>query len=203
MGPQRLVPQERDWSFATTSFLLFTVSLVAFRRALKVNLGSAAGFLLQACAGALGAIHSCSGEAAPLLARSQREAGWLAAVLGLPLVSFGFHWTNRDLLAANSVVAGGILAAACSDPLASGGQGPAVRAAVAAALLSVLTVSLFTANAWGVAGSLVTLLSVTATELWPAGPSCLRGPCVHSLLLTAGIVALQRALSAQHTAEPA
>ncbi|XP_059827581.1 transmembrane protein 276-like [Hypanus sabinus] len=193
-----LLPQETDWALATTNVLLFIVSVVAFQHARKVNVGSAAAFLLQACAAALGAVCHCSGDLAPLLRRSQREAAWASAVLGPAVFAFAFHWSNRDRLAANSVLTGALLAAACSDPLAGGGQCPAVRAAMAAALLSVLTVSLFTVNGWGVAGSLLGLL---AGELPPAGLLGLRSPCGQNLLLVASTVALQRALGAQDSAE--
>ncbi|XP_072108193.1 transmembrane protein 276-like [Mobula birostris] len=198
MGPQRLVPQEKDWALAATNVLLFIVSLVAFQRAGKVNLGSAAAFLLQVCAAFLGAVCCCTGDVASVLCQSQREVAWASTVLGPALFAFAFHWTHRDRLAANLVLTGALLAAACSDPLARGSQSPAVRAAVAAALLSVLTGSLFTVNSWGVAGSVLGLLS---GELPPAGPLCLGSPCVQNLLLAASTVALQWALGAQDSAE--
>ncbi|XP_067872099.1 transmembrane protein 276-like [Heterodontus francisci] len=194
MGSLKLVPKEREWSVVITSFLLCAVSLMAADRARKVNLGSAAGFLMQACAGALGIIHSYSEDPPLLLSASLMEVSWVAMVIGLPLVSFGFHWLSDDRLAANSVVSGGILAAACSGTLAEEGRETAIRLAITAPLLSILTVCLFTTNLCGVAGSLAICLVGVVMELQLDELPGLKKVDVQNLLLASGIVALQRAL---------
>uniref|UniRef100_UPI00398F7851 transmembrane protein 276-like n=1 Tax=Pristiophorus japonicus TaxID=55135 RepID=UPI00398F7851 len=200
MGVLKLVPKEREWSVAITSFLLCAVSLLAAHRARKVNLGSAMGFLMQACVGALGTVHSCTAAPARLLTSGQREARWLATVVGLPLISFGFHWLNEDRLAANSVLTGGILAAACCGHLAEESRATAARAALAAPLLSVLAACIFTANLCGVAGCMAVCLAGEATELLPGGLPGLKLADVQNLLLSSGVLALQRALDTQHRA---
>ncbi|XP_072364055.1 transmembrane protein 276-like [Scyliorhinus torazame] len=201
MGCVKLVSKEREWSLVMTSLLLCATALTATHRTRKINLGSAAGFLMQACAGAVSVVHSYSEEPPALLSASLREVNWVSMVIGLPLFSFGFHWLNDDWLAANSAVAGGILAAACSGNLAEEGREVAVRLAVAAPILSVLTVCLFTANLYGIVGSLAVCLVGVVSELEPGGLLGLKKMDVQNVLLTSGVVALQRALGTQYGAE--
>ncbi|XP_067855755.1 transmembrane protein 276-like [Heptranchias perlo] len=196
MERPKMAPKEREVSVAVSNFLLCAVALMAAYRARKVNLGSAAGFLMQACAGFLGSIYSCSQAPSALLTQCQREMHRVATVIGLPLLSFGFHWLNGDRLAANSAVTGGIVAAACSDYLGEESRELAVRTAIAAPLLSVLAVCIFTANLCGVAVS----LSGVVREIGPGRLLGLKKADLLNFLLTSGIVALQRALDTQHRA---
>ncbi|XP_078086132.1 transmembrane protein 276-like [Mustelus asterias] len=200
MGRVKLVSKEREWSVLFTSFLLCAVALIATHRARKVNLGSAAGFLMQACAGAVSVIHSYSQEPPALLSTSLRELSWVSMVIGLPLVSFGFHWLNDDWLAANSALTGGILAAACWGNLAEAGREAAVRLAIAAPTLSVLTVCLFTVNLYGIVGCLAICLVAVVSEFQPHGLLGLKAVDVQNLLLTSGVAALQQALDTQQGA---
>ncbi|XP_078281884.1 transmembrane protein 276-like [Rhinoraja longicauda] len=186
MGSQRPVGREREWSFAAASFLLFTVSLLAFRRTRKVNMGLAAGFLLQGFAGALGAILGLGlgGSSRGWGAGWHRQTRWACSVLGLPLLSFGYHWSSGERAAANALLSGGVVAAALSGP-----AGPAASAVAAAAPLSMLATALLTADGWACAGSLALLLA-----------AALRPPYAHTLLTAAGVAALQRALDARRQA---
>lgn len=185
MGSQRPVGTERNWSLASASFLLFAVSLLAFRRTRKVNMGLSAGFLLQGFAGALGAVLGLG------LAGSrgwgsgwQRQTRWVCSVLGLPLLAFGYHWSSGERAAANVLLSAGVLAAALS-----GLAGPAASAVAVAAPLSMLAAALLTADGWACAGSLALLLTATLHPTY----AC-------TLLTAAGVAALQQALGARRQA---
>ncbi|XP_078390500.1 transmembrane protein 276-like [Cetorhinus maximus] len=200
-GCMKLVCKEREWSMVITNLLLCAAALMATQRARKVNLGSAAGFLMQACTGAMGVIHSYSKEPPPLLTISLQEVSWVSMVIGLPLVSFGFHWLSDDCVAANSAVACGILAAACCGNMAEEGRETAVILSIAAPILSVLTVCLFTVNLYGIVGSLAVCLVGVVAELQLDGPLGLKKMDIQNVLLTSGLMALQQALDTQQRAQ--
>ncbi|XP_043546904.1 uncharacterized protein LOC122550208 [Chiloscyllium plagiosum] len=197
MASGKLVPKEREWAVVITSFLLCTTALMATCRAHKVNLGCATGFLMQASAAALSAIHSYTEEPSVLLTVSLRDVSWLSMVIGLPLVSFGFHWLNGDHLAANSAAAVGILIAGCCGGLAEEGRETAVSLAIAAPVLSVLTICLVTTNLYGILGSLAVGLAGMAKEFRLGEQLGLKEVVVRNVLLTCGVVALHRALDTQ------
>ncbi|XP_048417375.1 transmembrane protein 276-like [Stegostoma tigrinum] len=194
MASVKLVPKERDWTVVITSCLLCTTALMATCRAHKVNLGCATGFLMQASAGALSAIHSYTEEPHILLTASLQDVSWLSMVIGLPLVSFGFHWLNGDHLAANSVAAVGILIAGSCGGLATEGRENAVSLAIAPPLLSILTVCLVTTNLYGILGSLAIGLVAVAGEFRLDELLGLKEVIVQNVLLTCGVAALLRAL---------
>ncbi|MEE6518713.1 hypothetical protein FKM82_029877 [Ascaphus truei] len=137
------------------SNLVCAVSLFAAGRTLQVHRAAAAGFLLQGLASAFGtacfllpALHS---DIDTLL----HSGIWTAAVIGLPLLAFAFFWLNGDHSTANVILGTALLLAAGSGYLTRESRGMAAHAANAAASLSIVVVSIFTGNGYGIMGSVV------------------------------------------------
>ncbi|KAH0617344.1 hypothetical protein JD844_015398 [Phrynosoma platyrhinos] len=89
----------------------------------------------------------------PLL--PEEEGAWVSTVVGLPLLAFGFHWLNGDCSTANILLGGALLLAGGWNYFTEEGQAMVSHSATAVASITILIISVFTGNAYGVAGSLL------------------------------------------------
>ncbi|XP_008121642.1 transmembrane protein 276 [Anolis carolinensis] len=136
----------------------------------QINRGASAGFLLQALVPLLD-LAALVLSVDPLEPSSvAAEGSWVAAVLGLPLLAFGFHWLHGDSSAANAILGGALLLAAARGRFSEEGQALAGHSATAVTAITILIISVFTGNAYGMAGSLLVglagLLEGTLWTIW-------------------------------------
>ncbi|XP_075583537.1 LOW QUALITY PROTEIN: transmembrane protein 276 [Pelecanus crispus] len=176
------------WGWAPARALLCAVCLRGARRARQVTGGPAAGFLLQAMAAASDALEPLwawgtpgGGPPTPL------PGAWVSAMLGQPLVAFGFHRLSGDRATANLLLGAAAALAPIAARLPEEGRLLAARAVTFLTAGSTLTLSVLTGNAPGVLGSLL----MAAGNLLPAPGARFEG---HPWVLAAGNLALQRAL---------
>nr|XP_056710581.1 transmembrane protein 276 [Euleptes europaea] len=121
----------------------------------QIHRGAGLGFLLQALVPLL--------ETAALFAASlgldwvlgSPYNAWVSTVISLPLLAFAFHWLNGDHSTANVLLGGVLLLAASSDYLTEEGKDVAAHSVLMVASVTILIVSIFTGNAYGIAGSLL------------------------------------------------
>ncbi|XP_074936197.1 transmembrane protein 276 [Phalacrocorax aristotelis] len=191
------------WGWALSHALLCAACLLCARRARQVTGGPAAGFLLQALAAASDALappwpggtprgdpdpHPPQGDPDP----HPPPGAWVSAVLGQPLVAFGFHHLSGDRATGNLLLGSAAALAPAAAPLAAEARLLAARAVAFLTAASTLSLALLTANGFGVLGSLLLL----AGNLLPASPSG-PGHDGNPWVLAAGNLALERALRGQ------
>ena len=157
--------------------------------------GPAAGFLLQALAAASDALEplwsggTLGGDPHP----DPLPGTWVSAMLGQPLVAFGFHRLSGDRATANLLLGGAAALAPAAAQLPEEGRLLAARAVTFLTAGSILTLSILTANGLGALGSLL----LAAGNLLPASLPPGTRHDGHPWVLAAGNLALQRALRAQ------
>ncbi|XP_038616140.1 cysteine and histidine-rich protein 1 isoform X2 [Tachyglossus aculeatus] len=139
-----------EWSPMLSNLLLCAVSLSSAVQTAPVNRGVAAGFLLQALAAGLVAASPLSPGLWP--DADPRAGAWVATVVGFPLLAFGFHWVNGDRSTANLLLAGGMALAASGDHFSPESRAVVAQSVALVASVTVLIVSVFTANSYGVVG---------------------------------------------------
>lgn len=83
------------------------------------------------------------------------DSSWVSPVVGLSLLAFAFHWLNGDCCTANVLLGGALLVAASSDYLRKEGQAVVAHSMTMVASITILIVSIFTGNAYGISGSLL------------------------------------------------
>ncbi|XP_063777118.1 transmembrane protein 276 [Pseudophryne corroboree] len=168
--------------------VLGAVCLLSAARTLQVHRGASAGFLLHG----LGSVVVC------LLFPGQAEAlsasTWIASVIGQPLLVFSFFWLSGDRSTANLVLSSALLLASISGYLTHEARCVAPYFTKAGATLSILVISLFTGNWYGLLGSLALgtegLLSfLNASRILPFSTE-IASNCV----LSAAFLALETAL---------
>nr|XP_060631989.1 transmembrane protein 276 [Anolis sagrei ordinatus]XP_060631990.1 transmembrane protein 276 [Anolis sagrei ordinatus] len=162
----------------------------------QISRGASTGFLLQALVPLLdlaalvlpASLGLCSD---PTVAT---EGSWVATVLGLPLLAFGFHWLHGDTSAANAILGGALLVAAAGGRFSEEGQALARHSATAITAVTILIISVFTGNAYGATGSflvgLAGLLEGTLWTIWPK-KDALR------IIMSVANLALRRAFQTQ------
>lgn len=121
---------------------LCAVCLFSALRTLQVHRGAAAGFLLFSLASVL--------PGPPVVSSSL----WAPSVIGLPLLVFSFFWLNGDHFTANLALMCALTLAACSRQLTHDTRLVAAHLTSAGATLSILVISVFTGNRYGLLGSL-------------------------------------------------
>ncbi|XP_061463135.1 transmembrane protein 276 isoform X2 [Rhineura floridana] len=140
-----------------TNLLLCGVCLGSAAQTFQINRGAAAGFLLQAVVPLL---DTAALLPAPLglsleSARCCPDDAWVCTVVGLPLLAFGFHWLNGDCSTANVLLGGALLLAGGSDYYSEEGRAMVAHSVRSVASITILIVSVFTGNAYGIVGSLL------------------------------------------------
>ncbi|XP_077209685.1 transmembrane protein 276 isoform X3 [Paroedura picta] len=161
-----------------------------------IHRGAGAGFLLQALVPLL---ESAGPLAAPLgldWVSGSPDNAWTATAVGLSLLAFAFHWLAGDHCTANVLLGGGLLVAASVGSLREEGKAVAGQSVSLVASVTILIVSIFTGNGYGIVGS---LLAGTAGLL--AGDKRPRMPWkgdVLRCLVAAANLAWRWALRVQH-----
>ncbi|XP_048338509.1 uncharacterized protein TMEM276 [Sphaerodactylus townsendi] len=181
-----------------SGLLLCAVCLRCAMQTYQIHRGAGLGFFLQALVPLLE-------TAAPFTAllgldrvlRSP-DGTWATTLVGLSLLAFAFHWLNGDHSTANVLLGGVLLLTAGSDYLTEESKAVATHSVSILASVTILIVSIFTGNAYGIAGS---LLAGTASLL--AGTQLqqllmLRKRDVLRCLMAAANLTWQRALQTQH-----
>ncbi|XP_015274554.1 PREDICTED: uncharacterized protein LOC107117036 [Gekko japonicus] len=138
-----------------SSLLLCAVCLSSAMETCQIHRGAAAGFLLQALAPLL---ESAAPFAAPLglgWVSESLDSAWISTAVGLSLLAFAFHWLSGDHCTANILLGGVLLVAASSGYLREEGKAMAAHSVTMVASVTILIVSVFTGNAYGIAGSLL------------------------------------------------
>ncbi|KAM6445559.1 LOW QUALITY PROTEIN: transmembrane protein 276 [Rhynochetos jubatus] len=170
--------------------LLCAVSLLCARRARQVTGGPAAGFLLQALAAASDALEPfCPGgprEETP----DPLPGSWISAMLGQPLVAFGFHRLSGDRATANLLLGGATALTPVAARLPEDTRLLAARCVTFLTAGSILILSGLTGNGGAALGSLL-LVSGNLALGSAAGRA---GRLAPMGVLAAGNWALQRAL---------
>ncbi|XP_062987446.1 transmembrane protein 276 [Elgaria multicarinata webbii] len=192
------------WSDVATgllsNLLLCAVCLGSSMQTLQIHRGAAAGFLLQALVALL--------ETAVLLAAAlglgsapaarPPDAAWVSTVVGLPLLVFAFHWLSGDCSTANILLGGALLLAGGWDYFTEEGKAMAAHSITMVASITILIISVFTGNAYGVLGGLLVgtagLLAGSQLQLLLA----LSKRDVRHGLMAAANLTLRWALQTQH-----
>ncbi|XP_030076023.1 transmembrane protein 276 isoform X2 [Microcaecilia unicolor] len=187
-----------ELSVIVSHILLFIVSLGATKGTYQVNRGAAAGFLLQALTSVLRSAYCLFNPVGLNLEDLLPAASWIFTVIGLPLLAFGFHWLSGDHSTANTILGGGVLLAAGFEYFTEDGRTMMAYAVIATTSVSILIVSIFTGNAYGILGSMALsaagLLSTVKTEALLV----LRKEAALDCVLAAGTLAFQRSLKIQY-----
>ncbi|KAM6350473.1 transmembrane protein 276 [Podargus strigoides] len=171
---------------ALSQGLLCAVCLLCAHRARRVTGGPAAGFLLQALAAASDTLESLCPSVSP--GGDPLPGAWISAMLGQPLVAFGFHRLHGDTATANLLLGGAVAVTPAAAMLPEEGRLVAACGVTVLTATSLLILAALTANGVTAVGGL--LLAVG--NLLPAP-----GNWGHPWVLAAGNAALQRALRAQ------
>ncbi|KAJ7338240.1 hypothetical protein JRQ81_010959 [Phrynocephalus forsythii] len=185
-----------------SNLLLCAVCLASAVQTFQINRGAAAGFLLQALismveAGTLLATHL--GLGAEWAKSPAQDVAWVSTVAGLPLLVFGFHWLHGDCSTANTLLAGALLLTGGWGSFTEEGKVLVAHSVSAVASITILIVSVFTGNPWGIVGSLLVGFSglLTGTKgPWPLLPA-LRKRGILPCITAVANFALQRALQKQ------
>lgn len=181
-----------------SSILLCAACLSSAIRTFQINRGAAAGFLLQSLVPLM--------EVATLLPASlglnwdmrSPEDTWASTVVGLPLLAFGFHWLNGDCSTANVLLGAALLLAGGSGYFSEEGKALVAQSISTVASITILIVSIFTGNVFGILGSLLvgTAGLLTGNKLQHLLILRKRG-LLHYLMAAANFT-LQQALRTQH-----
>ncbi|XP_054841614.1 transmembrane protein 276 [Eublepharis macularius] len=137
-----------------SNLLLCVVCLSSGLQTFQIHRGAGAGFLLQAVAPL---VETAAPFTAPLgsdLDSGPLDSTWFSAVVGLPLLAFAFHWLNGDHSTANILLGGALLLAAGSD-FSGGGKAVMAHSIAMVASITILILSIFTGNGYGIIGSLL------------------------------------------------
>ncbi|XP_056678872.1 transmembrane protein 276 [Monodelphis domestica] len=143
-----MADKPEEWSTQLSYLVLGIVSLHSAVHTTRVNRGAAAGFLLQALAAAAALVSG------PQPDTNNQMATWVATVIGLPLLAFDFHWVNGDCSTANLLLGAGMVLAIAGDFLDTETQAVAGQAVALVAAVTILIVSVFTVNTYGVGGGM-------------------------------------------------
>ncbi|XP_074059131.1 transmembrane protein 276 [Macrotis lagotis] len=138
-----MADKPEEWSTQLSYLVLGVVSLHSAVHSARVNRGAAAGFLLQALAAAAALVPG------PQTDTSNQMGTWVATVIGLPLLAFDFHWVNGDRSTANLLLGGGMVLAMAGDYLGTETRAVAGQAVALVAAVTILIVSVFTVNTYG------------------------------------------------------
>ncbi|XP_074119774.1 transmembrane protein 276 isoform X1 [Sminthopsis crassicaudata] len=141
-----MAEKSEEWSTQLSYFVLGVVSLHSAVHTARVNRGAAAGFLLQALAAAAALAPG------PQPDINNQMGTWVATVIGLPLLAFDFHWVNGDRSTANLLLGGGMVLAVTGDYLGTETKAVAGQAVALVAAVTILIVSVFTVNTYGMGG---------------------------------------------------
>ncbi|XP_048693219.1 transmembrane protein 276 [Caretta caretta] len=187
-----------EWSTALPSLGLCAVCLCSAVRTFQINRGAAAGFLLQAVAALVGAVGFFWTPLGLTLAADSQSGTWVSTVIGLPLLAFGFHWLNGDHSTANILLGGALLLATGLEYLTEEGRAMVAQSVTVVASITILILSIFTMNFYGILGSLVLSTAGLLSGVKVERLLVLRKEAVLSCLLAAGNLAFQWALRTQH-----
>ncbi|XP_028918395.1 cysteine and histidine-rich protein 1 isoform X1 [Ornithorhynchus anatinus] len=185
-----------EWSPVVSNVLLCAVSLSSAIQTAQVNRGVAAGFLLQALAAGLVAASTLSPGLWPDV--DPQAGAWVATVIGFPLLAFGFHWVNGDRSTANLLLGGGMVLAASGDHFSPESRAVVAQSVALVASVTILIVSVFTANAYGVVGSVAMGASGLMARLEGGRLLGIRKENVICWVLALGSWAYRWALQMQH-----
>ncbi|XP_053915762.1 transmembrane protein 276 [Cuculus canorus] len=163
--------------------LLGAVCLFCALRARQVTGGPSAGFLLQALAAASDALAPLWPAVMPGEAPDPIPGSWVSAMLGQPLVAFGFHHLSGDRATGNLLLVVATVLAPVAAGLPEEGRLLAARAVTVLTATSLLSLAALTGNGAGALGSLL----VGAGNLGAGYPWA----------VAAGNLALERGLRAQ------
>ncbi|KAL8181468.1 UNVERIFIED_CONTAM: hypothetical protein K2H54_002796 [Gekko kuhli] len=178
--------------------LLCAVCLSSAMQTYQIHRGAGAGFLLQALVPLL---ESAAPFTAPLKlgwVSGSLDSAWVPTAVGLSLLAFAFHWLSGDRCTANVLLGGVLLVAASSGYLREEGKAVVAHSVTVVASITILIVSVFTGNAYGIAGSLLagTAGVLAGTELQQL--LMLRKRDVLCCLMAAANLTWRWALQAQH-----
>ncbi|CAM5107426.1 unnamed protein product [Natator depressus] len=187
-----------EWSTALPSLGLCAVCLCSAVRTFQINRGAAAGFLLQALAALVGAVGFFWTPLGLTLAADSQSGTWVSTVIGLPLLAFGFHWLNGDHSTANILLGGALLLATGLEYLTEEGRAMVAQSVTVVASITILILSIFTMNFYGILGSLVLSTAGLLSGVKVERLLVLRKEAILSCLLAAGNLAFQWALRTQH-----
>uniref|UniRef100_A0A8C8RFA9 Uncharacterized protein n=1 Tax=Pelusios castaneus TaxID=367368 RepID=A0A8C8RFA9_9SAUR len=187
-----------EWSSALCGVGLGAVCLNAAVCTFQINRGAAAGFLLQALAALLGAVGFFWTPLGLSLAADSQSCLWVSTVLGLPLLGFGFHWLNGDHSTANILLGGALLLATGLEYVTEEGRAMAAQSVIVVTSITILILSIFTMNVYGMLASLVLSMAGLLLGVKTERLLTLRKEAVLSCLLAAGNLAFQWALRTQH-----
>uniref|UniRef100_A0A8D0FC99 Uncharacterized protein n=1 Tax=Strix occidentalis caurina TaxID=311401 RepID=A0A8D0FC99_STROC len=181
-------------SWVLSHALLCAVCLFCARRARQVTGGPVAGFLLQALAAASDALDPLwpGGDPEGTPHPDPLPGAWVSAMLGQPLVAFGFHRLSGDQATANLLLGGAVALAPAAARLPEEGRLLAAGAVTFLTASSILILAVLTANGPGAVGGLL----LGAAYLVPA-PGTGNRYDGHPWVLAAGNLALERALRVQ------
>lgn len=132
------------------------------------------------------------------MAADSQAGTWVSTVIGFPLLAFGFHWLNGDHSTANVLLGGALLLAAGFEHFTEEGRALVVQSATVVTCISILTLSIFTMNFYGLLGGLVLSLVGLLSGMQVETLLTLRKEAVLSCLLAAGNLACHWALRTQH-----
>ncbi|XP_069738985.1 transmembrane protein 276 [Phaenicophaeus curvirostris] len=163
--------------------LLGAVCLWCALRARQVSGGPAPGFLLQALGAASDALAPWWPWASPGGPSDPVPGSWVSAVLGQPLVAFGFHHLSGDRATGNLLLAVATVLAPVAAGLAEEARLLAARAVTVLVATSLLSLAALTGNGAGALGAVL-----VAAGYLGAG---------HPWAVAAGNLALERGLRAQ------
>uniref|UniRef100_A0A8C4YLU1 Transmembrane protein 276 n=1 Tax=Gopherus evgoodei TaxID=1825980 RepID=A0A8C4YLU1_9SAUR len=180
------------WGRALPSLGLGAVCLSSAVRTFQINRGAAAGFLLQALAAFFWTPLGLT------LAADSQSGTWVSTVIGLPLLAFGFHWLNGDHSTANMLLGGALLLAAGLEYFSEEGRAMVAQSVTVVASITILILSIFTMNFYGILGSLVLSTAGLLSGVKVETLLMVRKEAVLSCLLAAGNLAFQWALRTQH-----
>ncbi|XP_067416218.1 transmembrane protein 276 [Emydura macquarii macquarii] len=187
-----------EWSSALSSVGLCAVCLSSAVRTFQINRGAAAGFFLQALAALVGAVGFFWTPLGLSLAADSQSSSWVSTVIGLPLLAFGFHWLNGDHSTANILLGGALLLATGLEYFTEEGRAMVAQSVTLVASITILIISIFTMNFYGMLGSLVLSVAGLLSGVQAERLLMLRKEAVLSCLLAAGNLAFQWALRTQH-----
>uniref|UniRef100_A0A8C5QH31 Transmembrane protein 276 n=1 Tax=Leptobrachium leishanense TaxID=445787 RepID=A0A8C5QH31_9ANUR len=179
-----------DLHLIASQAALCVVSLYSALRSHQVHRAAAAGFLLHALGSA------CSLSLVLFYEDPMPSSGpWVAIVIGFPLLAFAFFWMSGDQSTANMLLGASLLVAAGSENLPEESRCMVANYVIAAASLSVLVLSIFIGNVYGVLGSLTLavtgLLKAEISQMVPKEVASTYGQ-------TVSLLAFSHALASHH-----
>ncbi|XP_043923356.1 uncharacterized protein LOC122798471 [Protopterus annectens] len=184
-----------DMFTVISNLLLCCVALHSAHQTFQINRGSAAGFLLEACASALGTFAVFIPDLAPL----QQHAFWVAVIIGMPLLAFGFHWLCNDHSTANTLLISGLILGVSSDHITVETCAILSHTLCMLTLISILIVSIFTANWYGIFGSVLMHTACLFSVIKGQQLLALRKDSAVNCILSVGLLLMQCAVKKQHS----